>query len=118
MIKIMKYIVLLFFSIAIFSCSETNKIGSTLACTQKLIDSALAKPKGALFTRIESYLYQNKTVYLYIAGCCDRYNEVKDANCVYMFSPSGGLTGKGDGTQPTFFTDAVFIAAIWEDKRQ
>ncbi len=113
----MKYFVLLFCTIAIFSCSETNKIGSTLACTQKLIDTALAKPKGALFTRIESYLYQNKTVYLYIAGCCDRYNEVKDANCVYLFSPSGGVTGKGDGTHPAFFTEAVFIAVIWEDKR-
>ena len=99
----MKYFTLIFLCMAILSCGKTNKLttNNTIPlCTQKLIDSATGKPKGAIFTKIESYLYQDKTVYLFTAGCCDRYNEVKDENCKYLFSPSGGLTGKGDGKQP------------------
>jgi hypothetical protein len=117
----MKYFIFIFSSIAVLSCGKTNKLATnnpTPPCTQKLIDSATAKPKGSLFTKIESYLYIDKTVYLFTAGCCDRYNEVKDENCVYLFSPSGGFTGKGDQTHPNFFTDAKLLGVIWEDKRQ
>lgn len=116
----MKYLIILIFSVSIFSCSKTNKLygkNGIPSCVQQLIDSATANTKGALFTRIESYEYQNKRVYIYIPGCCDRYNEVKDENCVYLFSPSGGLTGNGDGKHPNFFTESKFVAVVWEDKR-
>jgi hypothetical protein len=87
------------------------------ACLQSAIDSAMIKPKGYLSTEISAYTYQGITVYLFVPGCCDRYIDLKDANCNYLFSPSGGITGRGDGTHPNFYTEAKFIELIWKDPR-
>ena len=115
----MKYFFILFSSLIILSCSKTKDSCSVITtCTQSIIDSALSKPKGSLFYKIDAYTYNGATVYLYYMGCCDRYNELKDGNCKYLFSPSGGFSGGGDGTHPTFFTDAKFVAVVWEDPRQ
>lgn len=114
----MKYFILSLSILMFCSCekSQDNSEGIT-ACTQSLIDSALAKPKGTLIYQIDAYHYNGKTVYLYYAGCCDRYNELKDGNCNYLFSPSGGLTGCGDCSHPNFFTEAELINTIWKDTR-
>ena len=114
----MKYVLLLFAAAAIFSCRKTNSSNSDItACTQSSIDSSLAKPKGELYTKIDAYQYNGATVYLYYAGCCDRLNDVRDANCVYLFSPSGGITGCGDCTHPNFFTEAHLVGTVWADTR-
>ncbi len=117
----MKYLIILLFAVSILSCGKTSKLSgknATPACVQQLIDSAMANTKGALFTKVEAYDYQDKKVYVYTPGCCDRYSEVKDENCVYLFAPSGGMTGKGDGKHPNFFTEAKLIKVVWEDTRQ
>lgn len=44
--------------------------------------------------------YQGRTVYEIQAGCCDRFNELYDAQGTYLCAPSGGFTGRGDGKCP------------------
>jgi hypothetical protein len=86
-------------------------------CVQSSIDSALSKPKGSLFYTVDLYKYNNDSVYFYVTGCCDRYNPVKDKNCNYLFAPSGGIGGFGDGTHTNFFTQATLLGRVWVDPR-
>ena len=115
----MKYVLILFTALIIFSCTKTTSSDSisTPSCTRAAIDSSLAKPKGTLYVKIDQYQYNGATVYLYYAGCCDRTNDVRDVNCVFLFSPSGGITGCGDCTHPNFFTEAHLVGNVWTDTR-
>jgi hypothetical protein len=105
-----------------FSCKKDASPAQIIvclgSCMQWQVDSALSKPKGQLFYKIDAYEYNGAAVYLYHAGCCDRYNDLKDGNCNYLFSPSGGISGGGDGTHPIFFKEAKFIQTVWTDPRQ
>jgi hypothetical protein len=102
---------------ALFSCKKENKSLLT-PCMQRAVDSAMAQPFGALHLQIDAYKYHDTAVYLYTAGCCDRYDLVKNVNCDYLFSPSGGIMGGGDRTHPDFFATAVFLGTVWRDPRQ
>ena len=86
-------------------------------CMQTQIDSSLAKPRGTLYIRIDAFKYQGNNVYLYYQGCCDKYNLLKDENCNYLFAPSGGFSGAGDGTHPNFFKEAKYLSNMWIDPR-
>lgn len=88
-----------------------------VTCMLASVDYALSQPKGYVLNKIDAYEYNGATVYLYYAGCCDRYNEVKDGNCNYLFAPSGGATGGGDNQHLNFFKDAKFIKTVWVDPR-
>ena len=70
-----------------------------------------------MYLKIDAYKYQGKDVYLYYPGWGDAYNELKDENCMYLFAPSGGFSGSGDGTHPDFRNEAIFISTIWVDPR-
>ena len=117
----MKYILFILAVFCMFGCKKGDSPQITTcvvtSCMQLQVDSALSKPKGQLFDRIDAYQYNGAAVYLYYAGCCDRYNDLKDGNCKYLFSPSGGIGGNGDRTHPDFFKEAKFIQTMWEDPR-
>ena len=49
---------------------------------------------------VREWPYQGRTVYEIQAGCCDRFNELYDAQGTYLCAPSGGYTGRGDGKCP------------------
>src|SRR5689334_13621636 len=128
----MKQAIIIFATILMLSCSKTTvtdpttdnviltKTGSPqiTPCMQALINSAIEKPKGELFTQIDAYRYNSAIVYLYIAGCCDKNNDLKDENCTYLFSHSGGLMGCGDCTHKNFFDEAVYLQTMWKDSRE
>lgn len=103
--------------VTLISCKKNNPAPGISPCMQAQIDSALAKPKGQVIYSIEAYKYQGNYVYLYMAGCCDRYNELKDEDCNYLFAPSGGVSGGGDHTHPNFYNEASFISTLWVDPR-
>jgi hypothetical protein len=125
----MKHIIFAFTIIYFLSCTkdnnEANEVPQTCTdiskcisfCVKTNIDSALAKPKGSLFYSVDLYKYNNDSVYFYVTGCCDRYNPVKDKNCNYLFAPSGGIGGFGDGMHTNFFTQATLLGRVWVDTR-
>lgn len=68
--------------------------------------------------KIWQYEYQGKTVYYLPSHCCDIPGMVLDENCQTICSPDGGITGKGDGRCPDFFSTRKNEKLIWEDKRK
>lgn len=46
------------------------------------------------------YEIKGKVYYLVYAACCDQFNPLLDAYGQYVCSPSGGFTGRGDGSCP------------------
>ena len=83
-------------------------------CIQHMIDSAKKQTSEPAITEIRRYVYNGARVYLVTAPCCDQFNPVYDSTCKMLFAPSGGITGKGDGSQPDFFTRAKEDSLIWK----
>jgi hypothetical protein len=88
------------------------------ACIQAKIDSIKNVPVWNPPASVYSYVYKNQTVYSFSADCCDQYNVVYDTNCKVICSPSGGITGSGDGRCPDFQKIATNETLIWKDSRK
>jgi hypothetical protein len=87
------------------------------ACIEAKIDALKAQPKQNPAGEVRLYDYKGKTVYGFSAGCCDQFYSVYDAYCNYVCAPSGGITGKGDGSCPDFDSTAKDLGIIWKDPR-
>ena len=123
----MKYLLLLL-SIPFLAASECgqqkDKIAETKttadslpACIRKVIDQAEKSPSPDSPVEINEYVYNNKTVYLFTAPCCDQFNVLYDTACNVICAPSGGFTGKGDGKCPDFDKNAKLVKQIWKSKQ-
>lgn len=83
-------------------------------CIEKKI--ARLRSQGDAPLSVSEYLYNGKKVYLFSMDCCDRYNELYDADCQYICSPSGGFSGGGDGKCVNFNQEAEFLRELWKKK--
>jgi hypothetical protein len=120
--KIILVIVLI--STILGSCKSTIDSPENLqplnipACVQEKIDliknASVWNPPASVY----SYVYNNQTVYSFSADCCDQFNTVYDVNCKVICSPSGGITGNGDGKCPDFQKMATNETLIWKDNRK
>jgi hypothetical protein len=113
----MKLLTFILVVLIITSCKKNKDSGNIPSCVQSAIDSSMAKPKGYYYQSISEYQLNNKTIYLFVPGCCDRLINAYDETCKYLFAPSGGITGCGDCLHPNFFNEAIFIRSVWEDNR-
>lgn len=82
-----------------------------------LIKQFESDPVGNPPQSIWSYDYSGQTVYFIPAQCCDQYSTLMDATGSVICAPDGGLTGKGDGKCPDFFTKRSNEHLIWKDSR-
>jgi hypothetical protein len=87
------------------------------ACIQQKIDSIKKLPKAEPPLQVHAWDYEGRRVYLFSAACCDQLVKVFDANCNYVCSPSGGVTGFGDSTCTDFYQAAQHRALLWKDDR-
>jgi len=69
----------------------------------------LSFPIGKDRIYLKIYKWQNKIVYQHIPNGYDMFNTVYEANGKKLGSPTGGLTGKGDGFK---FTGAKFLGEV------
>ena len=88
------------------------------ACIQKKIDSIKQQPVWNPPAEVYEYTYQERTVFLFSADCCDRPSMAVDQNCNYVCAPSGGFTGKGDRKCLDFFEKAKMVRSVWKDERK
>ncbi len=95
------------------SCWKSD-LKNVPACIERKIEKSKNENSGVL--SVNEYLYQGKKVYLFSMDCCDRFNEIYDANCQYICSPSGGIAGGGDGKCTDFHQTAEFIREVWKKK--
>ena len=82
-------------------------------CMKNKIDSFKLKEAHERPQRVVEYSYKSKKVYYIVMPCCDFFSEVYDEKCNFLGSPDGGITGKGDGKLPDFFTEAKGEKLIW-----
>ena len=87
------------------------------ACIEAKIQEIKSQPVWNPPAQIWQYQYNGQTVYGISSNCCDQYNRLVDENCNILCSPSGGITGKGDGRCPDFFDKQTDEKLIWKDER-
>ena len=96
-------------------CGKNKK--SIPSCVQQKIEAIQAETKWNPPAEVNEYRYEGKQVYLFTSNCCDQYNSLYDSDCNNICSPSGGLTGNGDGKCNDFLEKAKHIKLIWKDTR-
>ena len=74
----------------------------------------VTNPPSAIFR----YRYQNRPVYFRPARCCDIPSDLYDDAGRLICHPDGGITGRGDGRCPDFFTARSDEQLIWRDPRR
>jgi len=74
--------------------AEQEQHAAAIAALQRL---ALRLRKEPLLRHV---LDDGQVVYLAVAPCCDRFNDLYDALGNPVCAPSGGLSGAGDGRCP------------------
>lgn len=87
-------------------------------CVKQFIDSAMKEKPPVPPVQVDEYIYNGKKVFLFTAPCCDFFNTVYDENCKMICSPTGGITGKGDGKCEDFGAKAKYIKLVWKNKEQ
>jgi hypothetical protein len=114
----MKYVIMISCSIFLLNaCAPKNQgMANMPACLATKIDSMKKDVKANPPTSVIQYNYKGAPVYYVTAGCCDQFNEVYDENCKQLGAPDGGITGKGDGKLPDFYSVAINKKVVWEDK--
>jgi hypothetical protein len=77
-----------------------------------------ARPKGNPAYAIWAYTWNGQRVYLVSeATCCDQFSTLYDECFKSICAPSGGITGKGDGSCPDFQQQATNQQLVWRDSR-
>lgn len=116
----MKYAGLVFLWFILFAaCSGNRKSSSSNSlppCLDSLVKNLSGQQPDGSPESITRYRYNSQTVYYAVARCCDQYNTVYDEQCNVLGHPDGGITGRGDGMLPDFFTKATDKKLIWEKK--
>jgi hypothetical protein len=84
-------------------------------CVRQMIDKASKLDPPEPPVQVDEYEYNGKTVYLFTAQCCDQFNTLYDDSCKMICSPSGGITGRGDGKCDDFSKTAKHVKMIWTD---
>ena len=113
---IMKNIILAWFLVtAVAGCEKSTT--PLPECIEGKIQDFQNMEKKNPAVEIWEYEYHGQTVYFISDYCCDIPSVVIDANCNTVCSPSGGLTGTGDGKCSHFFDEAKSVKQIWKDNR-
>ena len=92
----MKKITFVFFLLIIFSCKNDEKIEPLGWITTKIAEGG---DDNGQYASIYSYIYNNKTVYLfnYVERCCDFFSaQLFDENGISLCYPYGGISGQGN----------------------
>lgn len=86
------------------SCEKIDVPKGTPKCIKKKIKEENSK----CLDKVYEYSYQGETVYLFVpANCPDALYTLYNKNCNLICSPSGGLSGNGDGKCPDFYQQAT-----------
>lgn len=63
------------------------------------------------------YNYQGREVFYVPPVCCDIPGDLYDINGKLICSPDGGITGRGGGGCPDFFSTRAQESHVWADSR-
>lgn len=97
---------------------DSKKQDDIPACIQQLITDYANRPVQNPSAVFYEYDYKGQKVYYMKPPCCDQFSKLYDSGCNLICAPDGGITGKGDGKCPDFFTERSNEKVIWKDSRQ
>lgn len=63
------------------------------------------------------YNYEGRVVFYVPPVCCDIPSDLYDSDGRLICSPDGGITGRGGGTCPDFFSMRTQESRVWYDER-
>ncbi|PJE81048.1 hypothetical protein COU58_04570 [Candidatus Pacearchaeota archaeon CG10_big_fil_rev_8_21_14_0_10_32_42] len=112
-IVILCLILLIFFFWSYFKKAPQEDISK--AGLDEIIAKELTKPVSSPPALIKKCTYNGETVYYYLAGCCDQFNDLYNEQGEKICSPNGGISGKGDGKCQDF--QMINCELVWEDTR-
>lgn len=87
-------------------CSQTDFPDGLPACIRRYVEK-----EGSV--SVWRGTFQGETYYLVIPDCCDQFIELFDDRCEYICAPSGGFTGRGDGTCPAWVEGWEANEEVW-----
>ena len=92
------------------SCGKIDVPEGTPECITKKIK----KEKNNCLDKVYEYEYKGELVYLFVpANCPDALSNLYKGNCDFICSPSGGISGTGDGQCVDFSQNAKNEKLIW-----
>ena len=92
------------------SCEKNDVPKETPRCITKKIK----KEKDKCLDKVYKYQYNGELVYLFVpANCPDAFFNLYNENCDFLCSPSGGISGTGDGKCFDFNQNAINEKLIW-----
>lgn len=103
-----RLLLLPFIIIAIYGCEKTEKQDGIPECITDKIKN-LDESGNYRFTKVNEFVFQNKTVYVLVAGNLD---EVIDCDCNNI-GLLGGFAGNME-VNGEDFSNAVFVRTVWE----
>jgi hypothetical protein len=107
-------------SLAVFSLSvqaQTTMPVSLPAWLQSRITTIENSPFGSEPDEVWQFEYQGKTVYYFLAPCCDQFNRLYSADGKYLCAPNGGFLGVGDQRCPDAIPKRNQRKRVWRDPR-
>lgn len=84
------------------------------SCVEQMIEDLESEPVRNPPASVWRVQYDGQTAYYIPPYCCDMYSELFDADCEFICSPDGGITGQGDGKCTAMPEKAMLI---WKDLR-
>lgn len=98
------------------SCKE-DLPASVPDCVQDIIMDLKKDNNREPKAEVIQFMIDNEDLYLVPGACCDQYSLIYDSNCNLICAPSGGFTGAGDGTCPSYIYNLDYSGGtvIWED---
>lgn len=109
------FLILLLFSTACINEEFSKEIPD---CIKDKIEEIKGEAVWSPPAKIYRYQYNGETVYYIPPRCCDIMSTLYDKNCRVICLPDGGISDKGDGKCPDFFTSRSDEKLIWEDERK
>ncbi len=100
------------------SASPSEPGASNPLWLQALIAQIESEPVTNPPSSIVRYRYQGATVYFRPSRCCDVPSDLFSEAGELLCHPDGGITGRGDGRCPDFFTARTDEQPVWQDPRR
>ncbi len=118
-LEVIKHIALVMLILGLAACGarpageQAQVPAAVAALIQDLKNQPVANPPAY----VASYEYSGQVVYYVPPRCCDIFGNLYDSAGQLICHPDGGLTGKGDGLCPDFFSLRRNEQIIWRDPR-
>ena len=98
-------------------CAATGPREDVPPWVTELIRQLEAEPVANPPAYVARYDYKGVQVYYVPPRCCDVPGTLYDEAGEVLCGPDGGLSGRGDGRCPDFFTARRNEQIIWRDRR-